>query len=348
MGNTSHATSGGRQRATIEDVAAAAGVSVATVSRAMRGLPNVALSTRERVLRIAGDLSYRPDPAAARLATGRARSVALVVPLLNCWYFAQVVAGAEAVCSEEGYDAVVMGVSSAASRRALLDATASIHRRVDGLIFVDLALDDADEASLADRGLAVVSVGGPLGRFPSIGIDDVAVGEMATRHLLELGHTRIGLIAGQHHDPLEFQVPLLRRRGHLRALERAGIAPDPRLDIAGNFSVMGGRDATATMLKEPEPPTAVFAMSDEMGFGALLAAREAGASVPGDLSVVGVDDHDVSIVMGLTTVRQTVADIGAQATRLLLDQLSGRPIATTRVESPVELIVRGTTAAPPS
>jgi LacI family transcriptional regulator, repressor for deo operon, udp, cdd, tsx, nupC, and nupG len=345
MGNTAHA-SGGRRRATIEDVAASAGVSVATVSRAMRGLPNVALSTRERVLAIANELSYRPDPAAARLATGRARAIAVVVPLLNSWYFSQVVAGAEAVCAEEGYDAVVMGVSSNASRRALLDTTTSIHRKVDGLVFVDVALDPDDESTLADRNLALVSIGGFNTHFPSIGIDDVAVGDIATSHLLELGHRRIGLIAGQHHDPLDFQVPVLRRRGHLRALERWGVAADPSIEAAGNFSVVGGRDAMAAMLDLAEPPTAVFAMSDEMAFGALLAARQAGVPVPGELSVVGVDDHDVSLVMGLTTVRQTVADLGARATRMLMAQLNGAPAVATREETPIELIVRETTGAP--
>jgi LacI family transcriptional regulator, repressor for deo operon, udp, cdd, tsx, nupC, and nupG len=347
MGNTAHASSG-RQRATIEDVAASAGVSVATVSRAMRGLPNVALSTRERVLAIAQELSYRPDPAAARLATGRARAVAVVVPLLNSWYCSQVVAGAEAVCAEEGYDVVVMGVANNSSRRALLDATTSIHRKVDGLVFVDVALDAAEETVLADRNLAMVSIGGANTHFPSIGIDDVAVGEMATSHLLELGHRRVGLIAGQHHDPLDFQVPGLRRSGYFRALERGGIMADPTLEAVGNFSVVGGRDAMAGLLDHADPPTAVFAMSDEMAFGALLAARQAGVQVPEQLSVVGVDDHDVSLVMGLTTVRQTVADLGARAMRMLLAQLGGAPVTATRVETPIELIVRETTASAPA
>jgi LacI family transcriptional regulator, repressor for deo operon, udp, cdd, tsx, nupC, and nupG len=279
--------SGGRGRATIEDVAAAAGVSVATVSRAMRGLPNVALSTRERVLAIAGDLKYRPDPAAARLATGRSRSMALVVPLLNSWYFSQVVAGAEAVCAEAGYDVVVIGVASDVARRALLDDTTSIHRRVDGLVFVDIAVTADDEAILSERGLAVVSIGAATERFPSVGIDDVAVGRLATSHLLDLGHTRIGLIGGQPEEPLGFKVPGHRRTGYTAALRNRGLPIDPELQFGGNFSVMGGHDATLALLSLPDPPTAVFAMSDEMAFGALLAARTSGVSVPDDLSACG-------------------------------------------------------------
>lgn len=333
------------RRATIEDVAAAAGVSVATVSRAIRGLPNVAISTRERVARAADALSYRADPAAARLATGRTTSVGVVVPYLNGWYFSQVVAGAEAVLAAEGYDLIVMGIATADDRRALFDHGTSIHRRVDGLVLVDVPLSSRDTEILAERRLAVVSVGDESDRFPSIGIDDEAVGEIATRHLLELGHTRIGLIGGQRAEPFGFLVPDLRRRGYERALSAAGIDVDPRLETVGHFSIPGGRDAARGLLADDDPPTAMFAMSDEMAFGAILAARDLGLDVPGDMSVVGVDDHDVSEVVRLTTVRQPVADHGARAARMVIDQLTGVERRAHRTERPVELVVRATTAA---
>ena len=176
-----------RGRATIEDVAAAAGVSVATVSRALRNLPNVASATRERVAAIAEQMSYRADPAASRLATGRSRSIAVAVPLLNGWYFSQVVAGAEAICATTGYDMIVVGVSTGAARRSIVDEAASIHRRVDGVIFVDIHLPIDDVDGLADKGLRVVTIGESTHRFPSVGIDDVAVGDLATSHLLSLG-----------------------------------------------------------------------------------------------------------------------------------------------------------------
>lgn len=336
--------SGERRRATIEDVAAAAGVSVATVSRAIRGLPNVAISTRERVSKVADELSYRADPAASRLATGRSQSVGVAVPLLNYWYFSQVVSGAEAVLAAEGYDMIVIGVAGDDARRALLDGATSIHRRVDGLVFVDVPLGDDDTEFLRSRGLAVVTVGNHNAHFPSIGIDDVAVGEIAAEHLLGLGHTRIGIIGGQTGGPLDFPVPDLRRTGYERALRRARIDVDPALEVVGNFSVLGGRDAADSLLATHDRPTAVFAMSDEMAFGALLSAREHGLDVPGEISIVGVDDHDVSVVVGLTTVRQPVADHGARAARLVIEQLTGREVGPTRVERPVELVVRSTTA----
>lgn len=341
-------TTGARRRTTIEDVAAAAGVSVATVSRAMRGLPNVALSTRERVTEVADRLAYRADPTAARLATGRSRSIALAVPLLNSWYFSQVVSGAEAVCSAEGYDMIVLGVTGDDARCALLDDTASLHRRVDGIIFVDIALAPVETALLAEHQLAAVTIGTTTDRFPAITIDDVRVAELAVDHLVGLGHRRIGLIGGQHDDPLRFHVPDLRRAGYRRSLERAGLDADETLDVLGNFSVLGGCDAMTTLLDLDEPPTAVFAMSDEMAFGTLLAAREAGLDVPADLSVVGVDDHDVAVVVGLTTVRQSVADHGAAAARRLIAQLDGEPVEPQHDERPVELVVRSSTGPVPA
>ncbi|MCU1359262.1 MAG: putative LacI family transcriptional regulator, partial [Ilumatobacteraceae bacterium] len=151
-------------------MAAAAGVSVATVSRALRNLPNVAPATRQRVAAIADQMSYRADPAASRLATGRSRSIAVAVPLLNGWYFSQVVAGAEAICATTGYDMIVVGVSTGAARRSIVDEAASIHRRVDGVIFIDIHLPIDDVDGLADKGLRVVTIGESTHRFPSVGI----------------------------------------------------------------------------------------------------------------------------------------------------------------------------------
>ena len=143
------------ERSTIEHVATAAGVSVATVSRALRGLPNVAVSTRARVEEVARELKYRPDPAASRLAAGRSHAIAVVVPLINSWYFSNVVAGAEAVCAEDGYDLLVLTAPNAVTRRQAVDTAAALDRRVDGLIFVEVALETDD---VADLGRAAGSV----------------------------------------------------------------------------------------------------------------------------------------------------------------------------------------------
>lgn len=334
-----------RDRSTIEDVALAAGVSVATVSRALRGLPNVAESTRVRVQEIAVELNYRADPAASRLATGRSRSVAVAVPLLHGWYFSHVVAGVEAVCAEAGYDTIVIGLGLKGASLALIEGSDALHRRADGLIVVDVPLAPDDVEAFRSRGLALVAVGPVLDGVPSVGIDDVAVGALGTSHLLDLGHRRIGLIRGEHDDPFEFEVPHLRQRGFEEEHARRGLTPDTDLYIDGSFTIHGGYEAAEALLDRSRPPTAIFALSDEMAFGAIHAVRERGLRIPEDLSIIGVDDHDAAAVIGLTTVHQDVDQHGARAARLMIAQLAGETVEPIRHDDPIRLVIRTSTAA---
>jgi len=331
-------------RAKIEDVAAAAGVSVATVSRALRGRPNVADSTRERVERAAAELEYRADPAASRLAAGRSRSVAVVVQLLNGWYSSNVVAGVEAVCAEAGYDTIVIGVGPGSRDRDVFAGSSAIHRRVDAIVFVDVRVSAAELQQLSDQSLAMVSVGHEVPQIPSVGIDDVQVGRIAAHHLTGLGHRRIGLINGSVEHP--FAVPSRRQTGFEEAMRTAGLEPDPMLYAPGNFTLQDGADALHTLMGHADPPTAIFAFADEMAFGVMLAAEECGIRIPEDLSLIGVDDHDLAPVVGLTTVHQDVDDHGARAARLVLEQLAERTEPVDADPAPVRLIVRRTTAAP--
>lgn len=333
-----------RDRSTIEDVALAAGVSVATVSRALRGLPNVAESTRVRVQEIAIELNYRADPAASRLATGRSRSVAVAVPQLNGWYFSHVVAGVEAVCAESGYDTIVIGLGLKGASLALIEGSDALHRRADGLIVVDVGLAPDDVAAFRSRGLALVAVGPLIEGVPSVGIDDVAVGALGTAHLLDLGHRRIGLIRGEIDDVFEFVVPHLRQRGFEEEHVRRGLRADPELYVDGSFTIQGGYEAADALLRRDQPPTAIFALSDEMAFGAIHAARDLGLSIPDDVSIVGVDDHDASPVIGLTTVHQDVDQHGARAARLMIAALGGEVVDPARHNDPIRLVVRSSTA----
>lgn len=333
-----------RTRATIEDVATAAGVSVATVSRALRGLPNVADSTRLKVQDAAEQLEYRADPAASRLAAGRSHSVAVVVQLLNGWYSSHVVAGVEAVCAEAGYDTIVVGIGPGSRQGNIFTGAEAIHRRVDAIIFVDVRVSAAELQSLAEQSLVVVSVGHELPEIPSVGIDDVEVGRLAARHLLELGHRRIGLINGP--DEMPFLVPHHRQTGFEQAMREAGIEPDPALNVSANFTIQDGADALHTLMELDDPPTAIFAFADEMAFGVMLAARDRGIRIPDDLSLIGVDDHDVSPVVGLTTIHQDVDEHGARAARLVVDQLAHGELPTDSEPGAIRLVVRRTTARP--
>lgn len=339
------------RRATIEDVATAAGVSVATVSRALRGLPNVAQSTRQRVMDVAAQLAYQPDPAAARLAAGRTSTVTVAVPSLNGWYFSTVVAGAEAVCAEAGLEFQVIGITSAASRDRLVDDSQRIERRTDGLILVDVTISAEQADSLTRRGVSLATVGTHMSGHPSVAIDDMLVGRMAAEHLTGLGHRHIGLIGGVSDGPLAFDAPITRRRGFEAALHSTGLGLPDELVANGNFSIDGGREAMSALIAASNRPTAVFAMSDEMAFGALMALSEHALAPGVDVSIMGVDDHEFSKVVGLTTIRQPVEDHGAVAARRLIEAMAaatsgGPPLPPPVAHEPTVALVERSTTAP--
>ncbi|WP_158412182.1 LacI family DNA-binding transcriptional regulator [Ilumatobacter nonamiensis] len=309
------------RRLTIEHVAAEAGVSVATVSRALRGLPNVTPSTRERVRAVADRLNYHPDPAATRLAAGRTGTVTLAIPSLFGWYFSTVIAGAEAVCADAGLEFQVIAVSTPTHRDRLLDESRRLERRTDALILVDVTIEPEQVASLERRGVGLATIGSNVVGHPSVCIDDELVGQIAAEHLLALGHRRIGVIGGRPEGPMSFDVPEARWRGFSRELAAADVAVDHECNVNGNFSLDGGYEAMTQLLRAPSRPTAVFAMSDEMAFGALMACNEHSLRVGTDISLIGVDDHEFSRVVDLTTVRQPVADHGSVVARLLVAAL---------------------------
>ena len=332
--------------ASIGDVAARAGVSVATVSRALRGLPNVAPSTRNRVLAAAHELDYVADPHASRLAAGKTRTVGMVVPMFTQWFFTQVVSGAEGVLTASGYDILLYSVSGAEAQRRFL-ASLPFRKRVDGLIVVDLPLSPAEQQALGAGGTPVVLVGGTSAVFPTVRIDNVAAGMAATRHLVNLGHEHVAMISNLPDDPLHFTAPLERRRGYQCVLRQLGLAPRPDFDVPGNFSLAGGAEAMAQLLAAHPAPTAVFAQSDEMAIGALRTVRHSGLRVPEDISIVGFDDHDMAEYLGLTTIGQPVVQLGEAAAELLLRATAdddGTP--PTEVVLPTKLRVRSTTGPP--
>jgi LacI family repressor for deo operon, udp, cdd, tsx, nupC, and nupG len=331
---------------TIEEVARRANVSVATVSRALRGLPNVAPSTRSRVEQVARELSYQVDSYASRLATGRSDTVGLAVPNINSWYFGQVAAGVEAVLADAGLDVLLHSVDGGAGRARLLSGQSSVRRRLDGLILIDVLLTPAEIHTLAGDPVRVVTVGQHTADFPSVTVDNRKAAYDATRHLLELGHRRIGLIGGSAHTSLPFDVPGHRRQGYVQALLEAGLDYHPDHEADGGFSVRGGSEAMVHLMSEARRPTAVFALSDEMAMGAMKTAADLGLRVPEDVSVVGFDDHELAPVFGLTTVHQDPGWQGATAGRLLLDLAEQSATEIAHVVGETRLLVRTTTAQP--
>lgn len=331
-------------RATIEDVAKAAGVSVATVSRALRDLPNVAPATRSRIRQIARRLDYEAHPQAARLASGKTMTIGLVAPLFGLWYAMQVVAGAEEVLSDQGYDLLIQAADTPENRERFLRRAASLRGRVDGLILVDFfaSPDQADRLRTAQ--VPIVTIGDRIEGLPSVTIDNRAGGAMAAEHLIALGHRRIALMTGDTAHGYPSPVPEARAEGYAAALAEAGVDADPDLVVDGGFTVGGGSEAIEALWERPDPPTAVFCLSDEMAMGALARIRMSGRRVPEDLSVVGFDDHDLAHVFGLTTVQQPVRAMGRAATRDLLAAIAAPDADPTHRNMAMTLIPRASTA----
>jgi DNA-binding LacI/PurR family transcriptional regulator len=338
----------------IDDVARLAGVSTATVSRALRGLPTVSELTRVRVLAAAAQLGYVASPSASRLAGGKTRSVAAVVPRLTRWFFATVIEAAQDQLYEAGYDLLLYNLAGRERERRRLFQDAALTHRVDALMLIATPLHEEDFAAVTRLDLpgVTVSSGTPVPGWPCVRIDDTAAARTATEHLLRLGHRRIGHISGDPADELAFTTHIDRRRGYREALADAGVPPDPALDAEDEFTVTGGARATAALLRRAgPPPTAIFAACDEMALGAMASLRQAGLRVPHDVSVIGVDDHDLAGAVGLTTVAQPAAEQGRLAVAALLEQEQrdpgcAGPVAIPPVMLPTRLIVRDSTAPP--
>ncbi len=329
-------------KVTIRDVAAAAGVSVATVSRALRGLPSVAPATREKVETVARELRYVPDPYASNLSSATNDTIIVAIPFTGQWYYAQLVSSVEAVATAAGYDMRLHVAGDDDQRRHLLEVVLPQARRVDGVILVDIPIDQGEVHQLTERGLHLVAVGQHVDGIVTVRIDNYGAAFEATTHLVDLGHRRIGLIGGMPDGRTELSIPGERENGYIAALESAGIPVDEELIVNGNFSIAGGCDTARQLLALDEPPTALFAISDEMAAGAMQAARELGLAVPGDLAIVGFDDHEFAGAMGLSTVRQPVAEQGEAAMQALLDAADGQPWGEDRILEH-ELVARITT-----
>jgi DNA-binding LacI/PurR family transcriptional regulator len=336
--------------AKIDDVARLAGVSTATVSRALRGLPAVSEQTRARVAHAAATLGYVASPSASRLAGGRTGSIGVVVPRpITRWFFATVVDAVEEALYPAGWDLLLYSLGDREQVRRRLFHTQALHKRVDAVMLVATPLGPEDVAAISALKLpgVTVSSGTPVPGWPSVRIDDVAAARVATGHLIGLGHSRIAHISGDPNDDLAITTREDRRLGFHQALRAAGLAPDPALDVEGEFTVAGGERATRELLRRGDPPTAIFAACDELAIGAMRTLREARLRVPDEVSVVGIDDHDLAAALGLTTIAQPAAEQGRRAAHTLLALLLGGRIAPAGPELlPTSLVVRESTAPP--
>jgi LacI family transcriptional regulator/LacI family repressor for deo operon, udp, cdd, tsx, nupC, and nupG len=337
----------------ISDVAARAGVSVATVSRVLTGNSPVAPAKRERVLAAIDELGYRPSSLARGLSLGRTGVIGVVAPFFTHGATSARLRGIMDRAAPEEYDVMIFNVESARQRD---DAFVKFARRdrLDGLIVISLPISDAEVATLRQAQLPTVLVDLQHPDFSGVSIDNVAGGELAVRHLLSRGHTRIAFVGDAATSPLGYTSSDPRYQGYERALCEAGVTLDPALVWRaphntldpvlgrGPHSRVDAREAVARLLGTPAPPTAVFAASDMQAVGALQAAERLGVRVPSDLAVVGFDDTEIAEIAGLTTVRQPLEESGAEGMRLLLGEL-GAEAGRIDVPLPLQLVERRTT-----
>jgi LacI family transcriptional regulator, galactose operon repressor len=341
---TAHRPPAGSAR--IADVAARAGVGVATVSRVLNGHGGVRSTTRDRVMEAIEALNYRPSSLARSLSLRRTMVVAALLPWFTNPSAVQRVRGIVDGLNASNYDLMVFDIESEDRQRRAFELF-DRGDRADGLLVVSTLPPALEVDRLRAADIPCVLIDAVHPSFPSIAVDDVAGGELATRHLVQLGHRRVALI-GDPPPEFRFDWSRDRTRGYERALAAAGIEVREEYVREGTRLPHVARAVAIELLSLPERPTAVFAASDTQAIGVLEAARALGIVVPAELSVIGFDDIEVAGYLGLTTVRQPLVESGRRGARLLLELLEGRPMSPLRELLPLELVVRGTTGHAPA
>jgi len=336
----------GRDRSTIRDVAAAAGVSIATVSRVLNGRPDVAAGTREAVLQAVRELGFSSNRSARALSGGRTSLIGVTVPLVDIEYFSRIVAGIADALFEHDLQ-IVLAPTLHLRDRAATSLARLTKGSTDGAVLILPEESNAELAALMQTGYPFVVVD-PIEQLddgvPTVSAANALGGRAATEHLLLLGHRRIGAITGV----ADWLASTERLSGYRSAFAAAGLLADPSLVVESGWAVEGGEEAASTLLDRHDPPTAIFAFNDNMALGALRAARSRGLRVPEDLSVVGFDDSEqaTTVAPALTTVRQPLAEMGRMAVSLLVRLLESRPVQGIGIELQTRLVVRESSASP--
>lgn len=311
---------------TIYDVAREAGVSMATVSRVVNGNPNVKPTTRKKVMSAIERLGYRPNAVARGLASKKTTTVGVIIPDVSSLLYAELARGIEDIATMYKYNIILCDSDHRLEKELQLINTL-LEKQVDGLLFMgsEIKEDHLHAFSTASVPTVLAATRDADNILPAVSIDHMQAAYEATQSLLAHGHKRIAMIGSPANDPLG---GLLRMEGFKKALQDAGIAPDEALIESGNYRYDSGLRIMNAFLQLPEPPTAVFAASDEMAIGAIHAVQDNGLSVPGDVEVIGYDNIRLAEMVRprLTTVVQPIYDIGAVAMRLLTKYMNNETV----------------------
>jgi len=311
---------------TIYDVAREAGVSMATVSRVVNGNPNVKPNTRKKVMAAIERLGYRPNAVARGLASKKTTTVGVIIPDISSLFFSELARGIEDIATMYKYNIILCNSDQRLEKELQLINTL-LEKQVDGLLFMgaEIKEDHLQTLSTASAPVVLAATRDADNVLPSVTIDHFQAAYDATQALLSRGHKRVAMITGPLNDPLG---GLIRFEGYKQALADAGIPLDESLVGSGNYWYESGLRNMTEFLKLTEPPTAVFAASDEMAIGAIHAVQDQGMSVPDDIEIIGYDNIRLAEMVRprLTTVVQPMYDIGAVAMRLLTKYMNNEHV----------------------
>lgn len=339
--NVNRYMEGEMSQSTIQDVAKAAGVSVATVSRVLNDSPSVSGKTRDTVLEVIRKLGYQPNLLGRNLRRTQTKLVLVLLPSIANQFYSKVVKGIEDVAHKNGYNIMLCNTDSDRNREKVYIALLK-NRLADGVILMASELGD-EELSQLGRSFPVVQCSeykGHLG-VSYAAIDNKSAACREVGHLIGLGHKRIGMISCRN----KLLSTIKREEGYQKALQEAGIAFDDALVAYGDYGFTSGMRASRTLLKLPDRPTAIFAISDNMAIGAMKAARESGLEIPSDLAVAGFDNISFAVMCEpmLTTISQPKYELGCTAMEVLLRQMRGERSEPEEVLLEYELVIRGST-----
>jgi LacI family repressor for deo operon, udp, cdd, tsx, nupC, and nupG len=331
--------------ATMKDVAEQAGVSTATVSRALMNPEKVSASTRQKVDQAVMAVGYSPHALSRNLKRNESRTILVIVPDICDPFFADLIKGIERTAAESGY-LVLIGDCAQQNQQEKTFINLIITKQIDGMLLLgsDLPFDASKEEQRNLPPMVMANEFAPELELPTVHIDNLTAAFEAVHYLLNLGHQRIACIEGPKHMPL----CQYRSQGYVQALRRNGISVENALTAQGDFTYESGARAVSELMALPSPPTAIFCHNDIMAIGAMFQAKKMGLRIPQDLSVVGFDDIKASQFTDppLTTVAQPRFQLGRQAMLLLLEQLQGNPVQNGSLLLDSELVVRQSTAAP--
>ncbi|NMA84043.1 MAG: LacI family transcriptional regulator [Epulopiscium sp.] len=325
----------------IQDVAKAAGVSVATVSRVLNDQSSVAPATREKVQKVIQDLGYERNLLGRNLRRSETKMILVLLQNLSNPFYSKVVQGMEDVGHQNGYNVMVCNTDLDEQREKLyLDLLKS--KLVDGVIFTAPTLSGAALSEVAKHyPIVQCSEYKEKAQASRVSIDNVEAGYCATRHLIELGHTKIGMISGKNRLPSAID----REKGYKKALKEAGITFRSEWIQNESYGFQGGFRGTKRLLKSEVKPTAIFAISDIMAIGSMKALKEEDISIPREMAVIGFDNTGISGMYdpALTTIAQPRYELGATAMDLLLQKIRGEEKKIQHKILKHELIIRDST-----